>query len=149
MRVRTPYFLTFDSDCVVNKGGFLEGMLPFFESEGTYAIGWLRWIHRQTGIPHDWHQAGTPTDEFVQYVHPAVGLFSRERYITLRPFNHHGSPLLDNMLDAEAHGYKVESFPVFDYITHLIGGTRRMYKNWWDVGDAKPDQWQKDVIMMG
>lgn len=150
MHVKTPYFLTLDSDCIVNKDGFLEGMLPFFESgANTYATGWLRWMHRTTGIPHDWHIAGTSTDDFVQYVHPAVGLFNREKYLTLKPFSHHGSPLLDNMLDAEAHGYQVGGFPVFDYITHLIGGTRRMYKNWWDVGDAKPDQWKPDITMPG
>ena len=145
----TPYFLTIDTDCVVRRGGFLEAMLPFFAEEAaTYAVGWLRWTNRESGIPMDWYSP-QPEDRsiFVAYAHPVMALYSREKYATLKPFNHHGAPALQNMLDAEAHEYRIQDFPIFEYVTHLGAGTRRMFRGWWSPKSADvPDPWREDAI---
>ncbi len=129
----TPYVLTLDSDCVVNRGGWLEQMLAYFHNPQLYAIGWLRWVDRFTGVPLEWHLDSPPPDRFILYVHPAVGLYSRDWYNRLAtPFSHHGAPALANMLAAEQQHAQLLAFPVFDYVTHLVAGTRRLYGGHWD-----------------
>ena len=144
-RVTTPYVLTLDSDCIVNSGGFLEEMLKFFSDPQAYAIGWLRYVDRVTGVPLEWHLNHPPGERFVRYLHPAVAIYDVAKYRGLARFYNHGAPALQNMLDAEAHGYAVADFPVFRYVTHLVAGTRRMYDGRWDPRDNEnPKPWKKN-----
>lgn len=142
-RVKTPFVLTLDSDCTVFKGGWLEEMLDFFLGSKAYAIGWLRWVDRWSGVPLEWHLDKPPAERFVQYIHPAVGLYDVEKYKTMRPFAQLGAPCLWNMIDAEAAGYVVKDYPVFDYVKHLVAGTRRMYGGRWNPETLeKPSEWR-------
>ncbi len=142
-RVKTPFVLTLDSDCVVQKGGWLEEMVDFFFGSKAYAIGWLRWVDRWSGVPLERHLDKPPADRFVRYIHPAVGLYDVEKYKTLRPFAQLGAPCLWNMIDAEAAGYVVKDYPVFDYVKHLVAGTRRMYGGRWNPETLeKPGEWR-------
>ena len=146
-QVTTPYFLTMDSDCVITQGGFLEEMLPFFEGANAYAIGWQREAQRETGVPITWFTERPPKRNFVRYIHPVLSLYDRAKYNTLKPFNHHGAPVLQNMLDAEAHGYSVKGFSITKYTTHLGAGTRRMYNGSWNPKEGEaPTQWRKDAV---
>jgi hypothetical protein len=50
------------------------------------------------------------------------------------------------MYDAKLRGYHVENFPIDRYVTHLVAGTRRLYKGHWNPGDKKPtEQWNPDA----
>lgn len=142
-RVKTPFVLTLDSDCIVQKGGWLEEMVDFFYGSKAYAIGWLRWVDRWSGVPLEWHTDKPPADQFVRYVHPAVGLYDVTKYKTLRPFAQLGAPCLWNMLDADAAGFIVKDYPVFEYVKHLVAGTRRMYGGRWNPETLeKPGEWR-------
>ena len=142
-KVTTPYVLTLDSDCTVLHKGWLEEMLDFFLHSKAYAIGWLRYVDRLSGVPLEWHLTKQPGERFVPYVHPAVGLYDVAKYKTLRPFINHGAPALWNMIDAEASGYLTKSYPVFDYVEHLIAGTRRMYDGRWNPNSSEsPTEWK-------
>jgi glycosyltransferase involved in cell wall biosynthesis len=135
----TKYVFTMDTDCVVKKGGFLEAMLEHFQANpDLYAIGWLRHVDRLSGVPAP-NKLG-----FMEYVHPSAALYDREKYLTLAPFSHHGAPATANMREAHEAGYKLLSFPISDYIHHLIAGTRRMYGGRWDprASDA-PGAWEE------
>jgi glycosyltransferase involved in cell wall biosynthesis len=138
----TRYVLTFDSDCVANKPGFIEAMLEGFADPLLYAVGWLRWVDRWSGVPLEWHVNPPPKERFVAYVHPAVALYDLGKYRGMAGFIQHGAPALQNMLDAEKRGYTVRDFPVFDYVTHLEAGTRRMYDGRWDPTEKeRPKPW--------
>ncbi|MBD3251037.1 glycosyltransferase [Candidatus Uhrbacteria bacterium] len=140
--VTTKYAFLMDSDCKVRRGGFLEAMLK--EIPGYYAIGWKRWVDRITGVPREWHAASPPSDKFVAYVHPAASLYNADIYHELPPAFHHGAPMLQNMVGAAAQEHKVKSFPIFDYIDHLVAGTRRMYNGHWE-GKGQPNTWKKEA----
>ena len=50
-------------------------------------------------------------------------LIRREPYLTLPPFERHGSPCLANMRAARAAGLALLDFPVDAYVRHLGRGT--------------------------
>jgi len=139
-RVATAHAFLMDSDCVVQRGGFLEEMQALFTVDPLlYAAGWLRWVDRKTGVPLEWHVEQPPAKQFVRYAHPAALLLDVAKYHTLAPFAHHGAPALFNMLSAEAHGYHLAAYPVLEhYIEHLEAGTRRLYDGAWNPGDQQP-----------
>lgn len=141
-QVETPYFFTLDTDCVCNQGGFLERMLAQLKAGNLYATGWLRWVNR-SGIATRKKVASDESEKgLVPYVHPCAALFDREKYLTLPPFTYTGSPCTNNSWAARARGYKVEAFPIFDYLTHLVAGTRRLYGGRWNPKDyEKPREW--------
>jgi glycosyltransferase involved in cell wall biosynthesis len=146
--IQTRYVLTLDSDCIVRGGSWIEQMLTFFDDDPqAYAIGWLRYVDRWSGVPLEWHAHGKPKGaRFVPYVHPAVAIYDVKKYRQMQPFVHHGAPALNNMVDAEERGYVVKSFQVFDYVKHLKAGTRRMYSGRWDPRTGeKPHRWRKDA----
>jgi len=142
--VQTPYVLTFDSDCKVVRGGFIEQMLSAFQAdEKLYAIGWLRYVNVD-GVAFEWHVPPPETKaQFCPYVHPSCGLYARDKYMALRNgFIDHGAPAVNNMRDAMAAGYHLQDFPVAAFVEHWVAGTRRMFGgHWHPSGGAKPQPW--------
>jgi len=123
--------------------------------DGIYATGWLRYVDPHSGVSLDWFAAGHPDlANFTPYIHPAIAMYDRSMYNSLPPFEHHGAPALANMREAKARGYKVIGFNVFEYIVHLVAGTRRLYTSkgfgdWDPVShpDVKPDPWDPNVSL--
>ncbi len=146
VNVKTEYVFTLDSDCIVNKTGFLERMLRTAIDDNLYAIGWQRWVDKRSGVSLEWHAHGIPDrGKFVAYIHPCAGLYNVLMYKQLPPFTHHGAPCVTNMTFAAKRGFKVRAFPVFNYIKHLKAGTRRMYQGRWDPRtNDKPGPWNED-----
>lgn len=139
----TPYVLTLDSDTVTKRGGWLEAMLGHFRSDQRlYAIGWLRWVNENGVATWD----GLPRPHLHPYVHPYCALFDRAKYLTLSPFFKDGAPCRVNMFSAVQHGYHLVSFPIGEYVEHLIAGTRRMYGGRWNPGHGeRPRGWREDA----
>ncbi len=135
----TKYVFTLDSDCVVRCAGSIEGMVTRLDQAPlTYAIGWLRWVNLD-GVAA---RKGASHKGLSPYVHPAMALYRRVTYFTLPPFCSSGAPGIFNMYHAHKRGIKVERFPVKDFITHLVAGTRRMYGGRWDPKPHdKPRTW--------
>jgi hypothetical protein len=86
---------------------------------------------------------------FVPYIHPCCAIYNKEKYHALRPFAHHGAPCLDNMIDAYSNNYTLIEAPVFEYVKHWVGGTRRMFSSEqgdWNPGpDQKPREWDANA----
>jgi hypothetical protein len=142
----TDYVFTLDSDCIVQRVGFLEQMLERAQSGNLYAIGWRRWVDRLTGVPLEWHIEKPPAKKFIPYIHPCASLYNRRMYHQLYPFTHHGAPCIINMREATSKQFKMQSFPIFDYIKHLKAGTRRMYQGRWDPKTTdRPGPWNEDM----
>jgi glycosyltransferase involved in cell wall biosynthesis len=136
--------LLFDSDCELLKPGLIEMLLE--RANGAYAVGWQRYVDRYTGVPIEWHLQSQAANiaQFVKYIHPCCALYHVPTYFTLRPFAHHGAPCLDNMLDAEKMGLTLVEAPVFDYVKHWVGGTRRMFDS--EQGDWNPQPGQQPKL---
>lgn len=132
MQAKTRYVFTFDSDVVFNRGGFLEKM----QEQKIYAIGWLRFVNHN-GVSSKSKNAVW----LCPYIHPYAALYDRKIYLTLAPFNHKGAPCVANMHDAKKKEIQVASFPIENYVTHLVAGTRRMYKGHWDGTGIEPAIW--------
>lgn len=144
--VSTPYFFTLDSDCEVHSPGFLQEMLEKFRcNKNLYAVGWRRFVDKISGVPREWHLKHPPPEQFIPYIHPAAAMFDRKKYLSLEPFFDHGAPCLNNMRSAVKKGYDLEPFPILkNHITHLVAGTRRMYKGHWHPKESqKPSAWNK------
>lgn len=138
-QAKTRYVFTFDSDVVFNRGGFLEKMQSVAGRE-NYAVGWLRWVNRN-GVS----SRNKNATWLCPYIHPHAALYDRDIYLTLKPFNHKGAPCADNMHDAKSKGIRVAGFPVENFVTHLVAGTRRMYKGHWDGNGKTPERWNPDA----
>jgi len=131
--IDTPYVFTLDTDTETIAGGFLQQMVNLMKgNDNLYAIGWLRWVDKFSGVPLEWHIEKQPPERFIAYIHPSSGLYRVSMYHTLAPFFHHGAPCLDNMREASRRELLVSSFPIHDYVKHLKAGTRRMYDGQWD-----------------
>lgn len=140
--VITPYFFTLDSDCTIERDGFIEKMAEQLRTDDLYAIGWLRWVN-SNGVAYK----GEPRDKthLTPYIHPSSGLYDRAKYLTLPPFDHRGAPARDNMRIAHERGFRMAAFPIHDYVTHLKAGTRRMYGGRWNpVPGEQPGAWIAD-----
>lgn len=122
---KTPYLLALDSDCTVQRGGFIEKMLEPFSDSKIYAVGRVvRLDRRGTAQPSRRGRKGTP------HIHPSVMMIDVAKYHTLRPFVHSGVPTLLNMPDAQAQGYKLVHYEIGGEDTevhHLFGGSRAHY----------------------
>lgn len=125
---KTSYIFTFDTDCVIHRCGFLEGMLEEFDDSLVYAVGYLH-----TGPLAQHYRAKAPQ------IHPSIALFDVEKYKSLHPFVHFGGIGTLNFMDAQKKGYKCVDFPVGgksrrhtdnhdDYIDHLFRGSRKRMK---------------------
>lgn len=125
---QTPYLFTLDTDCKINKCGFLEKMLKYFDDPTMYAVGYLYSGPRSLGLPIQ--QSG------VSHIHASIALFDVAKYKTLCPFVHSGVISKENFRDAQRKGYKVADFPVGgkarghpdDYIDHFWFGSRKRLK---------------------
>lgn len=131
--------MCFDTDCEVLKGGFIEPMVKAFDDPNLYAIGMFHKVNR--GGIDTFIQADSEGKEY-PYVHPSTGMYRRSMYLDLPPFRHHGSPCIDNMVEAARRGYGVIEFPnIRDYVSHPWAGTRDlMEKNKWslETGQLRP-----------
>jgi len=153
-QVATPFFLTMDTDTVVEKPGFIEYMVDWLASgNNKYAIGWKRLVHRSSGVPADWSRAKAGGN-LIEYIHPYCGMYKTELYRNLPPFEHHGAPCVSNMREAVKRGYILKAFPdtnqyhLGDYVKHLTAGTRRMYPvPDWDPGNRKPGNWDPKKVV--
>lgn len=140
MKATTPYLFTLDSDCAIQKGGFLERMVEHFTDESVYAVGDLLYVRssdceQATRTFQEW-------PEFTPYVHPYMGLYRLSMYKQLQPFIRHGGPAIRNMVDARAHEWKCVNFPIQDYISHLGGGTWQLYgSDWYVAPGRRPNGW--------
>lgn len=117
-RITTPWVLTFDSDCVAYRGGFLEGMHEAAGREpAAYMVGQLHQVSDDGfDVP-----AGHP------YVHPKCALVRRDAYLLLPPFERHGAPCLANEREALRQQLALLPYPVREYVLHIGEGTVRRY----------------------
>ena len=125
--LETPYVLFLDSDCVVERGGFLKAMLDLSAGEPRgYAVG-KKIFMNDRGFDVDETPGAHP------YIRPICMLIRRERYLQLPPFERHGAPCLANMRAAAADGLALLHFPVEGYVRHLGRGTasRHGYRLGW------------------
>jgi glycosyltransferase involved in cell wall biosynthesis len=120
----TPYVLTMDSDCIVQRGGFVEIMIDRLRPQRVYACGKLVHVNR---YGQKIEQGG------LRYVRPVTALWDRNVYLSYPPFDLHGAPCLRNELYAARDGWRVESFPVDDYVLHLQRRTREKHGCHWTM----------------
>lgn len=141
LQADTRYVFTLDSDCEVLESGFLERMIKDFQSDDSlYATGWLRKVEPKIGVP-----VPNRKTNYLEYIHPSAALYDREKYMQLAPFRHTGAPCTDNMRDAKRKGFKVQSFPISQYVRHLEAGTRRMYKGKWNPRqNEEAEKWERE-----
>lgn len=140
----TRYAFLMDTDCIVRMGGFLEIMYSWFlTNPQLYAVGWKRCVDKYSGVPTSDDNCGK--EGFCWYIHPHAAMIDVEKYFTLEPFDNDGAPCIKNMRSARVAGYLLEAFPIEDYVTHLVAGTRRMWSGAWDVGNSQPTQeWREN-----
>lgn len=117
--ITTAFVLPMDSDTIVNRGGWVEGMLDqFMANPKLYATGSLMLVsHSNYGV-------GAPKDDndILRYAHPSCALFHVPTYRELdTQFNDNGSPLAHNMLAAEKAGLQIGAFPIDKYVSHRMG----------------------------
>ena len=117
-RTVTPWVLSFDSDCIAYRGGFLEGMhAAAAGDDNAYMVGQM----------HRVNDDGFDTPAGHAYVHPKCALVRREAYLLLPPFERHGAPCLANEREAAVQGLSLIEYPVRDYVYHIGEGTVRRY----------------------
>ncbi len=113
-RIVTPWVLTFDSDCLAYRAGFLEGMHALADGDANaYMVGQL----------HQVNDDGFDAPAGHDYVHPKCALVRRDSYLLLPPFARHGAPCLANEREAAAQGLGLLDYPVRDYVFHIGEGT--------------------------
>lgn len=140
---KTHFVFTLDSDTLTRRGGFLEEMLSRFAAEPLlFALGWLRYVDDNgVAYPNQERMFGN------HYVHPSAMLFDRSRYGELEPFVNTGAPAIRLMKSAAEHGYRLESFPIRNYIDHKIAGTRGLYGgSWWVPTSKQAGTWRPCAI---
>ena len=139
---RTRYVFTLDTDTRIKRAGFVVKMVQALQRQGAYAIGWLRHVN-ENGV------AIGPTQDpslFCPYVHPCAALWDRDVYSTLPPFVDHGAPAVENMQAAYAQRIGVLDFPVWQYVDHMVAGTRRMFGgHWHPVKGTEAKGWDPDA----
>lgn len=144
--IETKYVLFMDSDTIVRRGGFVEGILFEFEKiklheidenapkKHLYAIGSLM-LQSIKG-----EACSQPIDEsdVLRYAHPSCSMYDVEVYKTLQPFTDHGAPCALNNIDAQSKGYAIEYFPIDKYVQHLCGASWQEVPTVWnDDGDVQ------------
>jgi len=145
--ITTPFVFTLDSDCEIKQGGFLEIMLQEMDNDDNlYAIGWRRWVNKETGVPLEWHSNSSPSSSrFIPYIHPYAALYRLSMYHTLHPFIDHGAPCILNMNDVTKAGYNLKPFKLDQYIKHWKAGTRRLFDGHWHPKEnVRPKPWVAD-----
>lgn len=113
---KTEYVLTFDSDCIAFRSGFLEPMCELMTSENDYLVGQLDYVNEK-GKDIAKKQTG------FFYTHPKCMLLRKSVYLSLPPFEIHGAPCLKNQKAATQKGYQIKEFPVKEFVYHIGRGT--------------------------
>jgi hypothetical protein len=112
--IKEEYVLFLDSDTETRRGGFLEAMRSGLDaSPTTYGLGRYLTVNKR----------GFQVSTGVNVLAPAYMMIRRSMYFELPPFEHHGLPVLKNILAAQQKGYGLQMFPVEDYIDHRWRGT--------------------------
>jgi glycosyltransferase involved in cell wall biosynthesis len=115
--LKDEYVLFIDSDCEVLKGGFIEVMYDSITKDpNNYAVGKLIRMNKR-GFDVRRNEVS------IKYIRPICMLLRSVIYKQLKPFQYHGAPCLDNMIDADKHGYKLLDFNIEEYIYHKGRGT--------------------------
>ena len=120
-KVQTDWILTFDSDCEMFKRDLIEDIFQQVTSN-TYAIG----------KKNEYDELGFSFTGFgkkVDYIHPSCGIYNCRKYFKLSPFFNHGSPCINNMIDANKYKsqFQLIDFSVENYVYHLGAGTVSHY----------------------
>ncbi|MEX0822080.1 MAG: glycosyltransferase family 2 protein [Rhodothermales bacterium] len=115
--VDVDYVFLLDSDTKTMRGGFLEEMLARSEEPNVYGVGKIAEVNER----------GFAATRGIPVLVSAYMLIDRERYLDLPPFIHHGLPALQNFRAAAEAGYRLEPFPVDEYIEHFGRGTAERY----------------------
>ena len=118
-KATTPWILTFDSDAILFKKGLLEAMESYIDIN-TYAIG-----HELQMNKYGFKDGNRAS--LIKYIHPFCALFNKDKYFQLTPFQKHGSPCLQNEMDASSNGWNLKNFPVKEYVYHIWEGTAGKY----------------------
>ena len=123
---KTPYLLALDSDCVIQRPGFIEIMLEPFSDSKVYAVGReMKLDRRGTAQPPRKARKGSP------HIHGSIIMLDVAKYHTLEPFVHYGAISLLNMPDAIAKGYRLEHYnigPKDSAVHHPFKGSRKRYR---------------------
>jgi glycosyltransferase involved in cell wall biosynthesis len=130
--VTEKYALFLDSDAEVLRNGFIELMHEHLQADCRhYAVGPRLYLdNRGFQVP-----AGRTGGH--NYIHPYCMLVNRALYLTLPPFELHGSPCLTNMIAAAERGLALIPFPTGEYVLHEWRGTagkfgyRLGWYGWW------------------
>jgi glycosyltransferase involved in cell wall biosynthesis len=129
--ITTKYVLLMDSDIIVERGGWIEGMwLQLEDKDNLYATGTLMLVTRKgeaCGIPED-------DADVLRYAHPSCAMYKVDKYKELRPFTNHGAPCVYNLIDAENEGLDIGYYPVEKYVSHLSGASWCIPKTIWNNG---------------
>ena len=119
--IHSRYALFLDSDSETRKGGFVENMVSLADRGAKhYAVGKRVFLNNR-GFDVDSPERG------FAYIRPICMLIKRDSYLTLPPFRHHGSPCLQNMIEARKRGFILLDFLVEEYILHKGRGTAGKY----------------------
>ncbi len=118
--VDTEFVVTLDSDVIVNRGGWIQGLHHEFLKDPTvYAAGSLMLVTREN------YAIGPPKDEsdVLRYAHPSCSMYHVPRYKAMAPFADHGAPCCYNMIDAANNGFKIAAFPIDKFVSHRMGSS--------------------------
>lgn len=144
--ITTKWVLAMDSDVIIERGGFLEQMIPNLAND-IFGYGTLMLTSKQNFA----NGAPLNDNDVLPYAHPSFSFYNRDIYLQfqniqtkLRNGHFHpsifigdGSPCVLSMIAAQELGYRVEGFNVADYITHLSGSSwctpRTIWRHDFDV----------------
>ncbi|MBN1637814.1 MAG: glycosyltransferase family 2 protein [Ignavibacteriales bacterium] len=115
----SDWALTFDSDALAIKNGFIEKMLDNI-TDNTYAIGEKFFVDR-FGYKQEKNKNS------IEYIHPFCALFRIKYYLALPPFEKHGAPCLKNLKEAQKQGFELKHFPIQNYVKHEWKGTVKSF----------------------
>lgn len=124
--VRTPYFLTFDSDIEMLKSP-VQAMLDMMEND-TYGVGYTE----KTDLGgHDFGaRPEHMKDGFMRYLHPYFSLIQMKEYRKYNPFIHHGAPAVNTCLDIHRRGLSDKVIKEFSGLGHSAGKPINNAGNW-------------------
>lgn len=112
--VETEFCFILDSDTETLKPGFLEEGISILQSdEKLYALGHLEHSNRR----------GFKQKDGIPVILTPYLLMKVEPYHKFPPFIHHGQPTINNFFEAQKAGYRLEHFPMYDFIDHKWRGT--------------------------
>lgn len=127
-KVTTEHILLMDNDTIVERGGFIEGMMEQLKDPKMFATGTLMIVSKRNdscGVP-------TTEDDLLRHAHPSCSIIKKSMYVQFRPAADHGAPLCYTMADAEKHRMKIGSFPVDEYVSHLSGASWTVPRTIWN-----------------